>query len=332
VEGGQQATTRLPLSMYQVGSVLEEAIADWRAAGVGDERLGSINIVIRDLPGLVLGRFEDNTLYLDTDAAGYGWFIDATPGDNAEFTSTADGLLAKSGRAANTIDLLTVVRHELAHALGFEHSGEGVTAGLLPQGRRMQVEPVAVAQHAAPESGNGLVTAAIVSVARVEGARFENAGFENAGFENEVGEVGSAVPQRLGAAAGAQAFYVEARPEQARFMGATAVHVDLKAALAQTLYFDEETGELATEIVRQSLGAPSLDVHQVATVNDRGHDADDWVVRDRDDVAADFRAGAKSGAGIDWARSQESSISAGILPGFLATLRLIARPLRGRGR
>jgi hypothetical protein len=137
----------------------------------------------------------------------------------------------------------------------------------------------------------------------------------------------------LAAGAAAQAFYVAARPESVRFTGATAVHVDLRAALARTLYFDDETGELATEIARQSLGAPLTDALAVDEVDEDGLDGDDWIVRQGGHAgSADHHAGAKAGAGIDWARSQESNISAGFLPGFLATLRSLARPLRGRGR
>ena len=289
----------------------------------------SINVVIRDLPGLVLGRFEDGTLYLDTDAAGYGWFVDGTPGDDAEFTLSAEGLLAKSGRAASSIDLLSVIRHELGHALGFEHDGQGVTASSLLQGRRMEIGVVEVGRSAALDV---VVVAAADAAAAGKGADALDAAFAASPGDLETA-VGAAAMHRLAAGAAAQAFYVEPRPESVRFAGATAVHVDLRAALARTLYFDDETGELATEIARQSLGAPLTDALAVDEVDEDSLDGDDWIVRQGGQAAAaEHHAGARAGAGIDWARSQESNISAGFLPGFLATLRSLARPLRGRGR
>jgi len=69
--------------------------------------------------GLVLG----NTIWLDIDAAGYGWFIDSTPWDDDEFShqNTGSELVAKkTSEAYGNIDLLTVVMHEMGHTLGFE--------------------------------------------------------------------------------------------------------------------------------------------------------------------------------------------------------------------
>ncbi|HSC16539.1 MAG TPA: hypothetical protein VLI71_15540 [Gammaproteobacteria bacterium] len=328
-EDGQRATMRLPLNMYQVNAVLETAIADWRSAGVlGDRDLSSINVVIRDLPGLVLGRFEDDTLYLDTDAAGYGWFVDATPGDGAEFALTPQGLVAQSGRAASSIDLLSVIRHELGHALGFDHDGDGVRAESLTQGRRMDVGVVEVGRHAA------LDVAVVSSAERDAAAESRGDGAVGVGPSSGHLELTSADAgqHRLAAGAVSHGFYAAAPAEAVRFAGATAVHVDLRAALARTLYFDDETGELATEIARQSFGALPPVAYELDDSDGEAIDADDWIVRDGDDSAAEALDGARRGATIDWARSQESNISAGILPGFLATLRSIARPLRGRGR
>ena len=58
---------------------------------------------------------------LDDDGAGRGWFVDATPGDDAEFglRSAADGARRRPvSPAAGGYDLLTVVMHELGHVLG----------------------------------------------------------------------------------------------------------------------------------------------------------------------------------------------------------------------
>jgi hypothetical protein len=59
----------------------------------------------------------------DLDAAGNGWFIDATPADDSECTD---------GSAPAGMDLLTVVMHECGHVLGFTDLSSGAdTANLM---------------------------------------------------------------------------------------------------------------------------------------------------------------------------------------------------------
>ena len=68
-----------------------------------------MNITIGDLGGTTLGLASGNTIWLDENAAGWGWFVDSTPWDDAEFTAPGN-----QGEQ-NRIDLLTVVMHELGH-------------------------------------------------------------------------------------------------------------------------------------------------------------------------------------------------------------------------
>ncbi|MDH7500753.1 MAG: hypothetical protein QHH30_10290, partial [candidate division NC10 bacterium] len=59
---------------------------------------------------------------IDTDAAGYGWFIDSTPSTDSEFqrqTGSGQWLAAPSSPAYGEMDLLTVALHELGHVLGY---------------------------------------------------------------------------------------------------------------------------------------------------------------------------------------------------------------------
>ena len=118
--------------------VANEAVSRWADCGIGSKRIRTLQDVefqITDLPGSTLGLALGNRIWLDTDAAGYGWFVDETPWDDAEFTILGQegALLAdNSSNASGRMDPLTVVMHELGHVLGFEDidSAEG-TADLM---------------------------------------------------------------------------------------------------------------------------------------------------------------------------------------------------------
>ena len=102
-----------------------EAARELNVSGKWNYLLGSsaYSIVIADLPGLLLGQASRNTITLDIDAAGYGWFIDTTPWEDSEFdpqyAANHDGELSP---AEGRVDLLTVVMHEMGHLLGMEHA------------------------------------------------------------------------------------------------------------------------------------------------------------------------------------------------------------------
>src|SRR5262249_14421137 len=123
------------LSDSELASIVIEAKMLWRAAlGAGDPRLAAldnIKVEIGNLPPGVLGQTIGDTIIIDGSAAGWGWFVDPTPGDNSEFqvklsdvAFAANSLSPASGR----IDLLTTVLHEMGNAMGFpEDQGRDVT-------------------------------------------------------------------------------------------------------------------------------------------------------------------------------------------------------------
>ncbi len=89
--------------------------------------LENVTVEIVDLPGNRLGQSLGNHVWIDLDAAGYGWFIDATPGDDVEFSrrTGTDALMATlDSPARGRVDLLTTLMHEFGHVLGYEHASD----------------------------------------------------------------------------------------------------------------------------------------------------------------------------------------------------------------
>lgn len=77
------------------------------ASGSSSYDLNSIPVAFADLAGAAVGR---TGITLDSNAAGYGWFIDTTPGLNEEFlpTSNPNEWVAKAGSAAaGKMDILS---------------------------------------------------------------------------------------------------------------------------------------------------------------------------------------------------------------------------------
>ena len=113
-----------------VQPLFAEALARWQAAGADSSALQGVEVRIADLGGLTLGVASGNTIWLDDDAAGWGWFVDPTPGEDAEFATPGDQ--GEQGR----MDLLTVLEHEIGHLLGRDHEESGLMAETLSAGTR----------------------------------------------------------------------------------------------------------------------------------------------------------------------------------------------------
>jgi hypothetical protein len=144
-----------------------QARREWADAGATAEqlaRLDAVQVQVADLPGLTLGQAAGTLITIDSDAAGWGWFVDQTPQDDHEFLLNAQGLAATSGPAARHMDLLSVLTHEMGHVLGLDHAADGVMEDHLAAGQRSTtagapaadttavgaVEAPALAQVAAP--------------------------------------------------------------------------------------------------------------------------------------------------------------------------------------
>jgi hypothetical protein len=116
--------------------VVNAAIDRLVGAGFAAELFSSVQVSIADLPGAMLGLATADTITIDVDAAGYGWFIDPTPLDDSE-------LVNRKSQIANQkpIELLTVVMHELGHTLGLDDDyldpdSDDIMNGWLPTGTR----------------------------------------------------------------------------------------------------------------------------------------------------------------------------------------------------
>jgi uncharacterized membrane protein len=118
------------LSMDSVQPLIAEAISRWEVAGVDTSALHGVDVRIADLGGTKLGLASGNTIFLDANAAGWGWFVDAAPGNDAEYFTP--GNQGEQGR----MDLLTAIAHELGHLLGYEHAESGTMHESLAPGER----------------------------------------------------------------------------------------------------------------------------------------------------------------------------------------------------
>ena len=120
------ATAAIERLESQLGSQVETAMA-------------GVQIKVANLAPGVLGEALGKTIWIDDNAAGYGWFVDSTPGDDSEFADPlADhDLAARPGTAADEhADLLTTVMHEMGHLLGYAHAADDLMQAVLPLGVR----------------------------------------------------------------------------------------------------------------------------------------------------------------------------------------------------
>ena len=83
----------------------------WLATGVAPAALAGVTVTVADLPGTLLGRADGDVVVVDRDAAGWGWSV-----------------------LGGTMDLVSVVLHELGHVLGLGHTETGLMAAVLRPG------------------------------------------------------------------------------------------------------------------------------------------------------------------------------------------------------
>lgn len=127
VEGGTEGGAS-DLRDSQLSMAVTEAIAYWTKQGLSSEEiqhLQGIKVISTDLSGNMLGLASESTNYvwIDTNAAGYGWSL------------TGEEL------HGGKVDLLSTLTHEFGHILGFDHDFMGESLHL---GERHLVVPSAL--------------------------------------------------------------------------------------------------------------------------------------------------------------------------------------------
>jgi VCBS repeat-containing protein len=102
----------------------------------------AVQFGLSDMDGVYVGTSTHGVVNIDTDGAGYGWFVDSTPGEDSEFNGSGTSLdAAAGGAAAGKLDLLTVLMHELGHQIGLDDdystgSAEDLMYGYVNVGER----------------------------------------------------------------------------------------------------------------------------------------------------------------------------------------------------
>jgi hypothetical protein len=154
------------LTQRQLDQMVSAAIDRWSAAGLTAAQaaqLRGMRFEVGELANDYLGEAEGNRILVDREAQGKGWFIDATPQDDAEFatkTSTTRRYTDPMNAAAGRVDLLTAIEHEMGHKLGLNDSysqkdRDSIMYGYLTVGER-RTPAFGEAMNARPEAISGV--------------------------------------------------------------------------------------------------------------------------------------------------------------------------------
>jgi PKD repeat protein len=122
--GGSEHGAGEFLTQSMLDAAVEEALAQWAAAGFHAsriKRLSKVEFALAHLPGEILGIASSSTnkVWLDIDGAGLGWSTDPSAG---------------------AYDLVSAVSHEIGHLLGVDH--EDMDATLQPGEIRLASDDV----------------------------------------------------------------------------------------------------------------------------------------------------------------------------------------------
>jgi len=150
------------LNVESLESLVLAATQRWQEAGLSGEQLEALygaEYAVKDLGGKLLGTAEGSRILIDDDAAGLGWFIDATPDQDEEYGARS-GTRLEAGAdsvADGRYDLLTTLMHEQGHLLGLPDVADDLNDllyGELEEGER-RLPAAGQAEGAQPGSLEG---------------------------------------------------------------------------------------------------------------------------------------------------------------------------------
>jgi hypothetical protein len=114
VEAAPGAMVGQTISDADAAPLVAEALRRWSQLDpTAAAQLAALQVRVAPLPAGVLGLagVTSHEIWLSSDAAGQGWYVDATPQWDEEF--------AGAGQPVAGLDLLSTVTHELGHLLGY---------------------------------------------------------------------------------------------------------------------------------------------------------------------------------------------------------------------
>jgi Ca2+-binding RTX toxin-like protein len=121
-----QAEATSWLTYAQLDDIIAEAKDRWAESlgtnVIGQAALDQVTVQMVNFSDMTLGKTIGASVLIDLDAAGWGWFVDATPFNDVEFglsLSSVEKTALETSPAFGRMDLLTVVMHEMGHVLGF---------------------------------------------------------------------------------------------------------------------------------------------------------------------------------------------------------------------
>jgi uncharacterized repeat protein (TIGR01451 family) len=135
------------LTHGDLSSTTSAARARLAAAGVSTSDLAlldALSFQIADLEEEILATSSAQSIVLDQNAAGHGWFVDQSPGDDEEFPSNIGANLRRAEGASaysKNVDLLTVVMREMVYVISQQRGRpvnrlRGLLSETLPVGVR----------------------------------------------------------------------------------------------------------------------------------------------------------------------------------------------------